>query len=116
MLAFVSVYRMGDVLTLTLSHPLWNARGYSLNQIAMADGAVALLSSMAGVAIGGWMVTRWRLGIVLAIGAIGSIPLVGPLELRPRVAVGLPTTWEREFEDWKTQPTVTAAIGVGVAL
>ena len=71
-LAFVSCYRMGDVMTLTLSHPLWNARGYSLNQIAMADGAVALLSSMAGVAIGGWIAARWRLSLALTVGAIGS--------------------------------------------
>lgn len=71
-LAFVSFYRMGDVMTLTLSHPLWNARGYSLNQIAMADGAVALLSSMVGVAIGGWMAARWRMGAALAGGAIAS--------------------------------------------
>lgn len=71
-LAFVSFYRMGDVMTLTLSHPLWNARGYSLNQIAVADGAVALLSSMAGVAIGGWMAARWPLVLALALGAIGS--------------------------------------------
>ncbi|WP_442680539.1 permease [Sphingomonas sp. ASY06-1R] len=71
-LAFVSFYRMGDVMTLTLSHPLWNARGYSLNQIAMADGAVALLASMVGVAIGGWMAARWRMGAALAGGAIAS--------------------------------------------
>jgi len=71
-LAFVAIYRMGDVMTLTLSHPLWNARGYSLNQIAVADGPVALLCSMAGVAIGGWMAARWRLGLALVIGALGS--------------------------------------------
>ena len=72
LLAFVSIYRMGDVMTLTLSHPLWNARGYSLNQIAVADGPVALLCSMAGVFVGGWMAARWRLPIALLVGAIGS--------------------------------------------
>jgi PAT family beta-lactamase induction signal transducer AmpG len=71
-LAFVSIYRMGDVMTLTLSHPLWNARGYSLNQIAVADGPVALLCSMTGVAIGGWMAARWRLNLALVVGAFGS--------------------------------------------
>jgi PAT family beta-lactamase induction signal transducer AmpG len=71
-LAFAAIYRMGDVMTLTLSHPLWNARGYSLNQIAMADGPVAILSSVAGVALGGWMAARWRLGPALAVGAFGS--------------------------------------------
>lgn len=71
-LAFVSLYRMGDVLTLTLSHPLWNAAGYSLEQIGVADGVVALSSSMAGVALGGWLSTRLSLGWTLAIGAVAA--------------------------------------------
>jgi PAT family beta-lactamase induction signal transducer AmpG len=71
-LAFVSFYRMGDVLTLTLSHPLWNAAGYSLEQISMADGGVALGCSMAGVALGGWMAARFPLVWALAIGALAS--------------------------------------------
>jgi PAT family beta-lactamase induction signal transducer AmpG len=71
-LLFVSFYRMGDVLTLTLSHPLWNAAGYSLQQISMADGAVALLCSMAGVALGGLMAAKLPLGWALALGALAS--------------------------------------------
>jgi MFS transporter, PAT family, beta-lactamase induction signal transducer AmpG len=69
-LAFVSLYRMGDVLTLTLSHPLWNDAGYSLQQIGVADGVVALSASMAGVALGGWLSTRLSLGWTLGIGAV----------------------------------------------
>jgi PAT family beta-lactamase induction signal transducer AmpG len=69
-LAFVSLYRMGDVLTLTLSHPLWNEAGYSLKQIGVADGVVALSASMAGVALGGLLSTRLSLTWTLAIGAV----------------------------------------------
>ena len=69
-LAFVSLYRMGDVLTLTLSHPLWNEAGYSLEQIGFADGVVALSASMAGVALGGYLSTRLSLGWTLGIGAV----------------------------------------------
>jgi PAT family beta-lactamase induction signal transducer AmpG len=69
-LAFVSLYRMGDVLALTLSKPLVKSLGYSLTQIGVADGAVALLSSMAGVALGGWLVTRWPQVWTLALGAV----------------------------------------------
>lgn len=69
-LAFVSLYRVGDVLALTLSHPLWDARGYSLNQIGVADGFVALPASMVGVALGGWMAAKWPLGRTLALGAV----------------------------------------------
>jgi MFS transporter, PAT family, beta-lactamase induction signal transducer AmpG len=72
LLAFVSIYRMGDVMTLTLSHPLWNAHGYSLNQIAVADGPISLLWNIGGVAAGGWMATRWRLPFALTVGAFGS--------------------------------------------
>jgi PAT family beta-lactamase induction signal transducer AmpG len=71
-LAFVSFYRMGDVLTLTLSHPLWNAAGYSLEQISMADGVVALTCSMAGVALGGWCAARLPMTLALVIGAVAS--------------------------------------------
>lgn len=69
-LAFVSLYRVGDVLALTLSHPLWNERGYSLDQIGVADGFVALPASMIGVALGGWLAAKWPLGRILAAGAV----------------------------------------------
>ncbi len=69
-LAFVSLYRMGDVLALTLSKPLVNSVGYSLREIGVADGVVALAASMAGVALGGWLVTRWPQVRTLALGAV----------------------------------------------
>lgn len=69
-MVFVSLYRMGDVLTLTLSKPLMKSLGYTLTQIGVADGAVALVSSMAGVALGGWLATRWRQGWLLTLGAL----------------------------------------------
>lgn len=71
-LLFVSVYRMGDVMALTLSHPLFNAMGYSLEAIAFSDGAVALFSSMLGVALGGWLAAKAPMGWALAIGAVMS--------------------------------------------
>jgi PAT family beta-lactamase induction signal transducer AmpG len=71
-LLFVSVYRMGDVMALTLSHPLFNALGYSLEAISFSDGAVALISSMLGVALGGWLAAKAPMGWALAIGAVMS--------------------------------------------
>ena len=71
-LLFVSIYRMGDVMALTLSHPLFNDLGYSLEAIAVADGAVALISSMVGVALGGWLAAKAPMGWALAIGAVMS--------------------------------------------
>ena len=68
-LAFVSVYRMGDVLALNLSKPMILGLGYTKTQIGWADGAVALAASIIGVGLGGWMVTKWRWGVTLTIGA-----------------------------------------------
>jgi PAT family beta-lactamase induction signal transducer AmpG len=90
-LAFVSLYRMGDVLALTLSKPLVKSIGYSLTQIGVADGAVALVASMAGVALGGWLVTRWPQAATLAIGAalaaIGNWGFVWLAHQRPSEAI-----------------------------
>jgi len=71
-LLFVSVYRMGDVMALTWSHPLFNALGYSLEAISVADSWIALPSSMIGVALGGWLAAKAPMGWALAIGAIVS--------------------------------------------
>ncbi len=71
-LGFVTFYRMGDVLTLALSKPLQIAARYDLTTMGIADGAVALPSSMAGVALGAWLAVRVRLVRALAIGAVGS--------------------------------------------
>lgn len=70
LMLFVSLYRMGDVLALNLSKPMIKELGYSFDQIGRADSLVALLASIIGVGLGGWMVTRWRLSWALTIGAL----------------------------------------------
>ena len=70
LMAFVSLYRMGDVLALNLSKPMIKELGYSLTQIGRADSFVALLASMLGVGLAGWLVTRWRMSAALAMGAL----------------------------------------------
>lgn len=70
LMAFISIYRMGDVLALNLSKPMIREIGYSLTQIGRADGVVALLASAAGVGLGGWAVVRWPLTWALAVGAV----------------------------------------------
>ncbi len=71
-LLFVSVYRMGDVMALTWSHPLFNALGYSLEAISVADSWIALPASMVGVALGGWLAAKAPMGWALGIGAVVS--------------------------------------------
>jgi PAT family beta-lactamase induction signal transducer AmpG len=70
LMAFVALYRMGDVLALNLSKPMIRDLGYSLAAIGRADGLVALAASMAGVALGGLMVMRLPIVPVLAVGAV----------------------------------------------
>jgi PAT family beta-lactamase induction signal transducer AmpG len=70
LMAFVSVYRMGDVLALNLSKPMIRGLGYSLSEIGRADSYVALVASMVGVALGGLMAARWRQAWALTVGAI----------------------------------------------
>ncbi len=69
LMAFVSLCRMGDVLALNLSKPMIKDLGYSLSQIGRADSLVALLASMFGVGLGGWLVTRWSMTWAMALGA-----------------------------------------------
>jgi hypothetical protein len=52
-MAFVSIYRMGDVLALNLSKPMIKELGYSFDQIGRRDSLVALLASITGVGLGG---------------------------------------------------------------
>jgi PAT family beta-lactamase induction signal transducer AmpG len=70
LMAFVSIYRMGDVLALNLSKPMIKGLGYSLTEIGYADSYVALGASIVGVGLGGLMAARWPLGRTLAIGAV----------------------------------------------
>jgi len=72
LLGFVTFYRMGDVLALALSKPLEIARQYDLTTMGIADGLIALPSSMAGVALGAVLAVRLNLIRALAIGAVGS--------------------------------------------
>ena len=68
-LAFVSLYRMGDVLALTLAKPLLSSAGYTLTQIGFAEGALSLIGNIAGVAAGGWAIARLNTRAALALGA-----------------------------------------------
>lgn len=69
LMAFVSVYRMGDVLALNLSKPMILSLGYTKTEIGLADGLVALIASIVGVGIGGFMTTKLRFAVTLSIGA-----------------------------------------------
>ena len=70
LMAFVSVYRMGDVLALNLSKPMILGLGYTKTEIGWADGLAALGASILGVGIGGFMTTRLPFAVTLTVGAL----------------------------------------------
>lgn len=70
LMAFVAVYRMGDVLALNLSKPMILDLGYTKTQIGWADSYIALGASIIGVGLGGLMAAKWRMPLALTIGAI----------------------------------------------
>ncbi|WP_230636007.1 MFS transporter [Sphingomonas sp. Leaf4] len=80
LLAFVSLYRMGDVLAVNLSKPMIRSLGYSLTQIGLADSYVAFAATIAGIGAGGWIAARWSPGRGLVTGAcfaaIGNLAFV----------------------------------------
>lgn len=69
-LGLVSLYRMGDVLTLTLAKPLMTSVGYTLTQIGIADGVLALVANILGVGVGGFASARFDKRVALALGAV----------------------------------------------
>ena len=71
-LLFISIYRTGDVMANTLSHPMFNELGYGLKQISAADGVVALASGLLGVTLGGLLAARVSMGWSLVIGGVMS--------------------------------------------
>ena len=92
---------MGDVLALALSKPLVRDVGYSLTAIGTADVAVALAASMAGVALAGWLATRWSQAWTLAAGAllaaIGNWGFVWLFHLPPTATALYLTTAADQF-------------------
>ncbi|WCT72005.1 permease [Sphingomonas naphthae] len=101
LLAFVSLYRMGDVLAMALAKPLVKGAGYTLTQMGLADGVVALAANMAGVGAGGWIATRWPQGWTLALGAmlaaIGNWAFVWLAHEPPGTAVLVIATFADQF-------------------
>jgi PAT family beta-lactamase induction signal transducer AmpG len=102
LMAFVSIYRMGDVLALNLSKPMIRGLGYSLTDIARADTVVALGASIVGVGLGGLMAARWPLARTLAIGAVFARSEISP-------SSGSPTSRRRPLRSTsRPRPTSSA--------
>jgi PAT family beta-lactamase induction signal transducer AmpG len=61
-LAFVLLYRLGDLAIGPMIKTFWVDRGISLERIALVSTTLGSAATMVGAALGGWIVARFGLG------------------------------------------------------
>jgi MFS transporter, PAT family, beta-lactamase induction signal transducer AmpG len=66
-LAFVMLFKLGEAMAHTMAVPFYNALGFDRNAIAAATGVPGLAASLAGAALGGWLIARIGTGRALVI-------------------------------------------------
>ncbi len=74
-LGFVLLYRVGDLMMAPMLKPFWVDRGLSNEEIAFVSTTLGTLATVAGAAVGGWVVLRTGLSrslLALGIAALGS--------------------------------------------
>ncbi len=76
-LTFVLLYRLGDIALGPMLKPFWVDRGLSHEEIALVSTTLGALATMAGAALGGWIVAR--LGIPRALLWVGIFALASNL-------------------------------------
>ena len=72
-LAFVMLFKLGEVLAGRMATPFYNALGYDRVQISNAIGVPGIAASLCGFAVGGWVVAR--LGTGRALIATGFVQM-----------------------------------------
>jgi PAT family beta-lactamase induction signal transducer AmpG len=76
-LCFVLLYRLGDLGMAPMLRPFWVDRGLSHQEMALISTTLGAVATMAGAALGGWIVAR--LGIGRALIAVGILALASNL-------------------------------------
>ena len=76
-LAFVLLYRLGDLALAPMLKPFWVDRGLSNEQIAVVSTTLGSIAVMAGAGLGGWIVAR--LGIGGALWVVGALAVASNL-------------------------------------
>ncbi len=57
-LAFVLLFKLAEAMAGTMALPFYRDLGYDRVQVALANGIPSLVASLAGAAVGGWIVAR----------------------------------------------------------
>jgi PAT family beta-lactamase induction signal transducer AmpG len=72
-LAFVMLFKLGEVLAGRMATPFYNSLGYDRVQISNAIGIPGIAASLCGFAVGGWLVAR--IGVGRALIATGFVQM-----------------------------------------
>jgi PAT family beta-lactamase induction signal transducer AmpG len=76
-LLFVLLYRIGDLAMAPMLKPFWVDRGASHEEIALVSTTLGMVATIAGAALGGWIVVRRGIGSALVV--VGILALASNL-------------------------------------
>ena len=68
-IAFIILFRLGEALAGVMLPPYYTSLGFNRVAIAIANGPFALAATLAGAALGGWLVARLGVGRALLVTA-----------------------------------------------
>ncbi len=71
-LAFVALFKLGEVLSHGMDAPFYRAMGFDRVQVSVATGEPALAATLLGAAAGGWLVARLGVGRALVLAGFGQ--------------------------------------------
>ena len=71
-LAFVALFKLGEVLSHGMDAPFYRAMGFDRVQVSIATGEPALAATLLGAVAGGWLVARMGVGRALVLAGFGQ--------------------------------------------
>ncbi|MBW2393887.1 MAG: MFS transporter [Deltaproteobacteria bacterium] len=87
-LGFVLLYRVGDMVMAPMLKPFWVERGLSNEEIALVSTTLGTAATVAGAALGGWIVSR--IGISRSLLWLGVFALASNLGYAVAARSGMP--------------------------
>ena len=77
MLGYVALFKLGEAIAGVMLPSFYRAMGFNRAAVAVAVGPLALPASLVGIAIGGWLVARLRLGPALILTGFLQMAIMG---------------------------------------
>lgn len=72
-LAFILLYRLGEATAGVMAAPFYRALGFDRAMVALANGPISLVATLAGAALGGLLVARLGVGRALLVTGVGQM-------------------------------------------